>query len=512
VLALAAVSEGRRQLLFFAALALLLGYSFPHFEAIHSANELPRIYLTQAMVEDGTFAIDRGVERWGSTADVSPSRGHQYSNKAPGSSFLAVPGYAALKAIKAAAGAEPTLAEMLWVARMTTGVVPTLAFAWLLFGFLARFAPAASTRRLVVGAYVLGTMAMTYSVLFISHQLSAVCIATAYILAVRVVEDDADLRWMIGAGFAAGAAPLVDYQAAFAGVPIAIYVVARLVGQRRKLASAAALASAGAAVPIALLLFYHWRAFGSPWTTGYAASETFAHFHQKGFLGLDKFRIEALLGSMVSPDNGLLVFSPFLLWAVPGWVTMARQREWRAHALVSGSIVAIYVAFISSLIFWRGGWQMGPRYVTAMLPFAMIPLAVWAARVEERWILRGLLLATVLVGIFVYGVSCAEYPHFPEKFKNPLYEVTLRLLREGHAPYNAGWLIGLRGFASVVPYLLGLVGMAVYLAVPQRGKGRSALLGAVLAAAWIASYAAFPRGGPPADQAYERWVAGVMPS
>jgi len=497
--------------LFFAGLALLLAYSFPHFEAIRSANELPRIYLTQAMVEEGTFAIDSGVERWGKTADVSPAHGRLYSNKAPGSSMLAIPGYVALKGVTAAAGRAPTLAEMLWVARLTTGVLPTLGFAWLLFGFLRRFAPRPETRRLVVGAYVLGTMAMTYSVLFIAHQLSAVCIGSAYVLAVWVVDDDRDLRWMLAAGLAAGAAPLVDYQAAVAGVPVALYVAYRLWRQPKRLALAAGWAGLGAALPVALLLFYHWRAFGSPWTTGYAASETFAHFHQKGFLGLDHFRIEALIGSTLAPDNGLLVFSPFLLWAIPGWATMVGTRGLRGHAIVTVAVVAIYVAFISSLIFWRGGWQLGPRYITAMLPFALVPVAAWSGRVDSRWWLRGLFLATVFVSIFVYGLSCAEYPHFPEKFKNPLYEVTLRLLRDGHAPYNAGWLVGLRGTASLLPYLLGLLAMAACLAVPERRKWRSAALGAVLAVAWIASYAAFPGGGPPADAAYERWVAGVMP-
>src|SRR5690606_6933395 len=57
---------------FAAALAFLYVYSFPYFAETRHANELPRAYLTRAMVDDGTFAIDSGVRRWGSTADVSP--------------------------------------------------------------------------------------------------------------------------------------------------------------------------------------------------------------------------------------------------------------------------------------------------------------------------------------------------------------------------------------------------------------------------------------------------------
>ena len=90
-------------------------YVFPYFPGIRSANELPRVYLVQAMAADGTFAIDRGVAQWGTTVDVSPHAGHQYSNKAPGSSMLAVPAYYGLTAVThAVAGRGPTLGEMTW--------------------------------------------------------------------------------------------------------------------------------------------------------------------------------------------------------------------------------------------------------------------------------------------------------------------------------------------------------------------------------------------------------------
>src|SRR5262249_59678784 len=112
-------------------------------------------------------------------------------------------------------------ATTLWLCRVWTGAVPTLLFLWLLWRFLARWAPRAETRRLVIVAYGLGSLAMTYSVLFIAHQLSAVCIATAWIVAVWVIEDGLDLRWMVAAGAAAGGAMLGGYQAAVAGVPVA---------------------------------------------------------------------------------------------------------------------------------------------------------------------------------------------------------------------------------------------------------------------------------------------------
>jgi len=504
------LSERRREILFFAAIFVLLAYSFPYFEKIHSANELPRVYLTHAMIEDGTFAIDRGVKRWGRTADMSPSGGHTFSNKAPGSSFLAIPGYLVLKAVKGVSGEEPSLAEMTWVARFTTGVLPTFLFLLLLYRFLARYWSDRAGRRLVVSAYALGTMAMTYSVLFISHQISAVCIGVAYIVVVWVVEEERPGWWMLLAGLAAGAAPLMDYQAAFAGIPIAAYACWHLLWRQRRW-STLGWALLGAALPIALLLYYHDAAFGSPFATGYHASKSFAHHHQRGFMGLDQFRIAALIGSTVTGDNGLLVFSPFLLFAIPGWVLMWRARDQRWAAGVTLAIVVIFVAFLSSISMWRGGWQMGPRYITVMLPFAVIPVAACAARLDGRWVLRALFVATVVTSIAIYTLSCAEYPHFPEQFKNPFYEITLRLLREGHAPYNVGWLFGLRSVWSLAPYLAVLLVLIAWLAVPSRRHLRSGLVGLTLAIAILLAYSAFP-GGKMVEGAYQRSIAGAMPS
>lgn len=495
----------KRQALGF-AIAFLYLYSFPYFEGIHSANELPRVYLTMAIVDDATFAIDSGVRRWGTTVDVSPSAGHHYSNKAPGSSMLAVPAYLALKTVKAVAGEEPSLAELTWTFRVWTGVIPTLLFLVLLWRFFGRFARDDRSRDAAVIAYGLGTMAMTYSILFIAHQLSAVLIGTAFVLAVQVVEDGRGRAAVFALGFAAGAAVLCDYQAAFAGVPLAVYLVFHL----RRRVGWLAIAALGAAIPIAVLLIYHWQAFGSPLRTGYHASETFAHFHQRGFLGLDRFRWEALVGSTVAPDNGLLFLSPFLVLAVWGWFRLARERQWWMLG-VTGSVVVIYLGFISSIAFWRGGWQLGPRYITAMLPFAMAPVVVAIDAAEDRWWQRGIAWGLIATSVLIYVASAAQFPHFPEKFANPIFELTLRLWADGMAPYSGGWLLGLRGFWAQLPVVIAL-GFVLWVGLlPSRARWRSALAAVVVAAALLGLYSMAPGGGPRAERAYD-FVQSVYPA
>jgi hypothetical protein len=270
----------------------------------------------------------------------------------------------------------------------------------------------------------------------------------------------------------------------------------------------------GALVPVLALLWYHDAAFGSPWKTGYDYSETFAHFHQQGFLGLTELRAAALWGSTFAADNGLFTFSPVLLLAPWGWVVMARRRQYW-HLGLTLAVVVTYLLFISAINFWRGGWQMGPRYITVMLPFMMVPVAAALSEAERRWATRAVAVGLVTVGVVVYAVSCAVFPHFPERFANPLHEVTFRLLGDDLVAYNAGWLLGLRGVVSAAPYGLMLAGVLGWMAWPRRpggvaGRALDAAAGLGLAALVVVAYGAFPGGGAAAERAYA-WITTVMP-
>ncbi len=488
------------------AVAVLYLYCFPYYPKIQSANELPRAYLVKAIVDHGTFAIDDGVQRWGATADCSPSKGHQYSNKAPGSSFLAVPAYALVKLL---GGGEPSLATTMWLCRVTTGIIPTLLLLLMLQGFLRRFSDDQTTVRVILLAYALGSMAMTYSVLFISHQLSAVCMGAGWILLADGTRTSP--RKFFWGGLLLGAAPLVDYQAVFAGVPLGIWLIWRVWSwPRREAWRAIALAAGAAALPLAVLLGYHASCFGSPWKTGYDASEAFAYFHQQGFLGITKLRSVAFFGSTFAGDNGLFTLAPWLLIVPPGFVVLWRRGH-RDVAVLGVTILFIYLLFISSINFWRGGWCLGPRYITVMLPF-LLPAAVVALdRARKYPAVLAMVLGSVLVAITIYSLSNALFPHFPERFGNPLYDVTFALFTDGAAAPNLGNVVGLKGTLSLLPYLLVLAA-TVTLALRAAAPSRAVLAGAVMVAVVVLlAYQWFPRANIESKQAYRDYVLGAMP-
>ncbi len=463
----------------------------PYYPRVHNANELPRAYLVKAIVDHQRVDIDKGVARWGTTVDVSPWNGHSYSNKAPGTSFLTAPVYAVVRV-----AGEPTIHTTVWLGRVVTGVLPTLLLLALLPGVLARFGVRPPYAQLTLVTYALGSMALPFSYLYISHQPSAVFLALAWILSMRVADAGVlpgappmsprrALWWMFLAGTAAGWAPTCDYQSAFALPLLAALLIPRLWRRpdRWRLLLATTVA---AAIPIALLLAYHQAAFDSPWRTGYDASVTFASFHQQGFLGITKLRWAAFSNSMVGVDNGLLIFAPWLLLALPGFALLWRRGH-RAEAATFAAIAALYILFLSSITFWRGGWQMGPRYIIAMLPFLLVPIALAMQATTQRPLGQALVLTACFFAVLVYAGSSAQFPYFPERFINPLHEVTVRLWREGFAAPNPLKTLGVPGPWSLLPYIAAVVAAVALSARAICASWRPVVVALILAVSLFAA-------------------------
>jgi hypothetical protein len=479
------------------AIAALYLYVFPYFPRIHSANELPRVYLVKAIVDDHSFAIDRQVQRFGATSDLAKRDDHFYQNKAPGASFAVLPFYAALRAI----AGEPSLAVTMWLCRIVTGVIPTLAFLLLLWRFLARFAPDEATRRLVICAYALGSLALPYSLLYYSHQLSAVLIASAWILGLDVAERTRGMRAMIAVGALAGCAPLVDYQAAFAGIPLVAHLIWTMrAWPRRELARALGIAVIAAAIPLAVLLYYHHACFGSAWSTGYNFATVYATDHDHGLLGMTHPTLAALFGVTVAPDNGFFALAPWWLVAIPGGIALWRAGD-RALVIACASVAVLFFVFISSLGFWRAGWEVGPRYITAMQPFLLPLVAAGLVRLRAAWL--GVAAGLILAGVAIYVCASATLPYWPDSFRDPLYDVAFRLLGDRAVAPSVGGALGLHGLAGIAPFVLGALGLVAWSIGRVAGR-RGLAISIAVAAALIAAFALVPHAGADARAAYAR--------
>ncbi len=566
-------------------IAVIYLYCFPYFPRIQSANELPRVYLTQAIVDEGKFSIDTGVATHGTTADVSRSEGHHYANKPPGASLVAIPGYLVAKTI---ARGDLSLGAAVWVCRITTGVLPTIGML-LLFGVaLRRWGISEYVTHLTLAVYALGSMAMTYSLLFLAHQLAAVLLFASFFLAwffTNRVSIPKDMARCFVLGLCAGLAVMTEYQSAIGCVVIAgVFVDKRMSHapkQWRRSIAMGLVAVLGFTITTSFLLYYHKVCFGSMWQTGYDASQTFAHYHQEGFLGLDKFRPQTTAKILFGPATGLFIFSPIALFGLFG-LWKARQTD-KPLAAVCTLVVGFYLCFLSSLNFWRGGWTVGPRYIVASLPFLFIGVAfagehlrkqvtchaakspatssntlmkhplsaavmllissvfgfsfpgfagvcilvagftgsVFVLRKYAPWFwLRGLAMASMAI----YLLTSFTFPHFPEAFSNPFWEITMPLLFAGNIAPNVGSYIGLPGIASVTPLVAGVcIFVGLQLGKQYRAELRPLVrhavthcvtgFGVFACVVWFfALLLQAPTTSPPADAAFEFVVSSVMPS
>jgi hypothetical protein len=75
--------------------------------------------------------------------------------------------------------------------------------------------------------------------------------------------------------------------------------------------------------------------------------------------------------------------------------------------------------------------------------------------------------------IVIYLLANAVFPHYPESFSNPWFDVTIRFGLAEYLPYNLGWLLGLTGLWSVLPYLVVIAALIAALLLGGWGGGRA---------------------------------------
>lgn len=405
------------------ALTLTLQVSFfPWFPKLMSPNELTRVYLASALVEDHSVEISRQVRTHGPILDLSTrtvdGRRRYYSDKAPGVAMLSAP----VLWLQQALVPEPSLDDKVRLVRLWVATLPTLLLLWMLGRALAAYGVDGRLRALVLCAYGLGSLATPYGMLAYGHQLSAAVLFALYML-LRTPEPSPRTGFFIGV--LASLAVLTEYQNALLLLPFFALFVARA-GRNLRVWSAAIL---GALPFSGLLLTYHQAAFGSPFLTGYSfLASSFKEVHAQGLLGVAYPRLSHAYLSFLSPGKGLFYFAPWLVLALPGAVTLWREKAVELRFVVT--FIALYALFVSSLVYPVGGWTVSQRHLVPAVPFMALSAGAWLSRHDGPWT-RALSAGLILPSIFVCSLSAALWPHYQESLKNPFWQLGVPLFWKG---------------------------------------------------------------------------------
>lgn len=452
-----------------ALVAFLYLATSPYHQGLNNPNEMVRVYMTKAIVEQGTMAIDGVTAAWGPVDDKAIRNGKLYSSKAPLQSLVGVPIYAALPALYRGLHVPISKRTLTTGLRIFGSALPGIVFAGLLLAWARRRA-----RQLdapvqlgegVALALALGTMLYPYALTFTGHGLAAFAAGGAYLaLAAMSQHVPSTTRWrVLGVllGLGAGAAPFAEYPAAL--------VAAAAVGGALVLAPSwearselMVLLLLGGAAPFLLGLWAHQTMWGSPWRTGYGFLEnrSYVEVHGQGFFGVQAPKLEAFAGSMFSPETGLFFFSPVLLVGLAALTSrcIAGRRQ-RVGSLPLSVAVTGLVAFLLEVLFisghrgWRGGWTLGPRYIIPVAPV----LGVWVVEALGRPRMRRFIAATGALSVVTTGFAAALYPHLSDVYTNPLKTFVVASYLRGEAAYGIGTALGLHGVGANLVHVVPLV-------------------------------------------------------
>jgi hypothetical protein len=455
------------------AAILLVGLAYATVIQSFSWNQTSHYDLIRSLDKGGT-TIDAYQQN---TGDKAYYKGHFYSARAPGLALVALPFYDTLNLVNADSLARESQAqrnddEMIYFIGLWANVLPGLLLLLLVWRVTDRFEPGYGVAAAVLLG--LGTMVLPLSTLLFSHVFAA-CLGFAAFALMLYERDGPPSPLLLGlAGLAMGYAITSEYPLFFVAAVLGVYLLSRRdtlnpIGVARR----AGAYIAGGLVGIVPLLFYNHYAFHS-WT--HLAYSDVPRQH-KGFFGIEPPSLK-VLATLLFDSRGLLTLSPVLIMGAIGIVLLYRRGR-RAEALTIGAICLLYLGYNSGYYLPFGGGFMGPRFLTTILPFLAIGVAVAFKRFP------GPTIALAAVSIVTTVIATITHPLTGYETEAVIWA---RLLGKGSFQATIASAFGLgRGWGGIWVFLL-LAGAGLLVAVAatprMRLSGRTIIAGTLALLAW----------------------------
>lgn len=161
------------------------------------------------------------------------------------------------------------------------------------------------------------------------------------------------------------------------------------------------------------------------------------------------------LGLLVSANRGLLIFSPIVAFALPGFVRGWREGP-RGDLWWNGLAFAAQFAAYSCYSAWWGGHTYGPRYMLDTLPMLVPAAAAWFPTLVSRKGLATFAACALAWSVYVAWIGAFVHPaglwnssprnvdHFHERLWDFGDSQIVHGAREGWNPRNFALLKALR--------------------------------------------------------------------
>jgi len=370
----------------------LLFISYSHFlQDTNNWNPVTRVALGISMIEDGSLNINKFRPI---TKDMAYYEKNYYSDKAPGMTFSALPAIALsilyldskvqdYKWITNQRKVTNYFVFVMQIATIFTSALLTALAAVALYLVAIRLG--AGVEGAVFGALAFGlaTPAWGWATVFFGHVSAGSYLFLGLVIIIYLLKSHRSKGIEIAAGFCAGAlltwAVVIEYTSAPASAIIAIYGLAcAWKWERARFLKVLCAAVSGYVIFILPLLIYNYMVYDDLFTSGYRFHSTFAET-KVGFYGIKSPKLPVIVRLLFGMKRGIIWLSPLLLF-----VPYAIYRQWkipgqRGLVITIILIAMYYFLWNSGYIYWTGGSTTGPRFLTPVLPFLCLPLAIlWA--------------------------------------------------------------------------------------------------------------------------------------
>ncbi len=373
---------------------------------VHAGDTVPNRLIPFSILRFGTLTLDpfradmeaAGGYRW----YVQEQGGRLVSFYPIGTPLVALPVYVPLYLGLAATG--PVSSARLFAAsplteKLTASFLAALSCA--LFYLLVRRRVA---QRVAVGATLAfglaSSMWATASQLLWQHGSVVLMVTTALWL---LTWPERPAWSLAGAGCALSLAVLVRPTSIFfalAGCAAVLAGDGPFAGRLRRLGLLACAALPAAALNLAYNWAFYQKSLG-------------AYNQVTDALSLSRIG-EGAAGLLVSPNRGLLVFTPIAVLGLAGigraLVRLVRPDEEGRDPLLAffGLASLAHLAFMGCYREWAGGWSFGPRYLVDVLPILALAAAGLWPRLRSPW--KPLAWAALAWSLLVQVNGAFAYP------------------------------------------------------------------------------------------------------
>jgi len=384
-------------------------------------NEDSRFDLVRSIIDEKRFDID---SFFNNTGDRSFYNDHYYSDKNPGTSFLAVPTYEVWKYVynnffprdfkKLNSGTSQYMAinsttvheltffwpvnpgffiyfSMIFITIFTSSLFGALTVV-LIYKFSNYFIKEENKKIALAMIAGFGTLLFPMSLIFMEGIIAAFfAFASFYLLFKAKIEKQKSSKLFLLSGLLIGFGMSSSEIVLIVAITNLVYVF--LTRKDRVIFYAI-----GAIIGLLPLLAYNYAIFHSPFllTRWYLDQSIWGNL---GIEGLNLPNPYAILKLLFYPEIGLFVYYPVLLFSFVGLFYL--YKKFKLESLLIFIIFIANVIVISSLFGWWGGIALGPRHLTMSIPFIILPLIELLTRFDKKIFLKIALFSLLFYSILV---------------------------------------------------------------------------------------------------------------